>query len=114
MSGPMWAGVTTESAMALHLVTPCTEDPVSLAEAKDWLRIDPINSVEDDLIESLITRARERFEEVTQRSSLVQTYDYFLDATPGDCALLLPKAPLASVVSITAFSTTDATDTGGT
>lgn len=99
----------------VKLFTASTEEPVSRAELKAWLRLDELVIDEDDLIDGLVTRARQRFEEVTQRSCLVQTFDYFMDQSPAQtCPILLPKAPLVDVTSITGFQTSDATDTGGT
>ena len=99
----------------LKLVTASTEEPVTRTEAKLWLRLDEHQVDEDALIDSLIARARARFEEVTQRSCLVQTFDYVMDEAPDDgCPLSLPKAPLVSVTSITGYATTDDTDAGGT
>ena len=89
--------------MSLSLVTPSTEEPVTHEEIVLWLRLDEHNVTEDALIDSLLTRARQRWEEVSQRSALVQTFDYFLDDAPSDCALTLPKAPLVSVESISGF-----------
>jgi uncharacterized phiE125 gp8 family phage protein len=100
---------------ALKLVTESTEEPVTLPEAKLWLRIDEHEVSEDALISSLVTRARQRWEEVTQRSAMVNTFDYYLDEEPDSaCAISLPKAPLVGVTSIKGFSNTEATDSGGT
>lgn len=99
----------------VKLVTASTGEPVSRNEAKLWLRLDEHAVDEDPLIDSLIARARERFEEMTQRSCLVQTFDYYLREDPDDgYAITIPKAPLVSVTSIRGFSSTENTDTGGT
>jgi uncharacterized phiE125 gp8 family phage protein len=100
---------------ALKLVTASTQEPVTRDEMKTWLRADEHEIAEDGLIDSLITRARSRIEELANRSFLVQTFDYYLDEMPNDgCPIALPKAPLASVVSIKGFQSTELTDTGGT
>ena len=99
----------------LKLVTAATGEPVTRAEAKTWLRLDEHDVSEDALIDSLIIRARQRFEEMTQRACLIQTWDYYLDAMPDDLSPVdIPKAPLVSVTSIKGFSSTELTDTGGT
>lgn len=100
---------------ALKLVTASTEEPVTRTDAKLWLRLDEHQVDEDPLVDGLIARARQRWEEVTNRSALIQTFDYVMDDEPDQgCPVALPKAPLVSVVSITGYATTDATDTGGT
>lgn len=99
----------------LVLVTPATEEPVTRAEAKLWLRLDEHQVSEDALVDSLIARARQRFEEVSQRACLNQTFDYYLDAMPRDTEPIgLPKAPLVSVTSIKGFQSSEVSDTGGT
>lgn len=98
----------------VKLVTASTAEPVSRAEAKLWLRLDEHDVTEDPLIDALIKRARERFESVTNRSGLVQTFDYLLDCSLGDGAIQLPVAPLVGVTSITGFQTSDADDNAGT
>lgn len=97
------------------LVTASTAEPVSRTEAKLWLRLDEFAVDEDALIDSLISRARQRWEDVTNRAALVQTFDYVLDSQPDiSCAIGLPKAPLVSVTSIKGYALTENTDTGGT
>lgn len=100
---------------ALKLVTAATEEPVSLIDAKLWLRVDEHDVSEDSLITNLIAKARQRFEDVTQRACLIQTFDYVLDEMPQtDCPVTLPKAPLVSVTSIKAFQSSELDDSGGT
>lgn len=96
----------------LKLVTASTNEPVTLTEAKLWLRLDEHDVTEDPLITSLVTRARQRWEDVSQRAALVQTFDYAMDDTPR-YDVTLPKAPLVSVTSIKGYQTTDADDSGG-
>lgn len=99
----------------LTIATASTDEPVSLTEAKLWLRLDEHDPTEDALVTSLVTRVRRRFEDLAQRSCLVQTFDYMFDVAPTDTEpLTLPKAPLVSVVSLTAYQSSEATDTGGT
>lgn len=92
-----------------------TAEPITKTEAKLWLRLDEHVVDEDPLIEALIQKARQCWEERTNRSALHQTFDYYLDPAPTEaCPVSLPKAPLVSVSSIRGFATTDDTDTGGT
>ncbi len=105
----------------IKLVTASTQEPITRAEAKLWLRVDEFEVLEDALIDGLITKARTRFEEVSQRSCMVQTFDYYLEklptaygAFPEGYSIDIPKAPLVSVTSIKGYQTTDADDAGGT
>jgi uncharacterized phiE125 gp8 family phage protein len=99
--------------MPLQLVTPPSEEPVSLAEAKLHLRVD----VDDDdaLIGALITAARQAAETQTGRQLTTARWKLVLDALPGPSlmgvpagasfslpahAVLLAKCPVQSVVAI--------------
>jgi uncharacterized phiE125 gp8 family phage protein len=63
--------------MALALVTDATEEPVSLDELKDHLRLD----IDDDdaYLAGCVTAARQWVEGQTKRNILVKTWDYSID-----------------------------------
>lgn len=99
----------------VKLVTASTGEPVTLTEAKLWLRIDEHDIADDPIVTALVTRARERWEQVKHRSCLVQTFDYYVDEPIDDGhAVSLPTSPLVSVTSIRGFQTSEASDSGGT
>lgn len=100
------------------LIAPPASEPVSLAEAKSWLRVDA--SDEDEAIASLIAAARAMVEAATRRVLVTQTWRLVLDAWPangsdGAWSLLttrprvlprevaLPLAPAASVSSVSVY-----------
>jgi uncharacterized phiE125 gp8 family phage protein len=85
--------------MALHLITPPTVEPVTLAEAKVALRVE--DSLRDALITGLIEAAREHAEHHTGLAFVNQTWELRLDAfpAPGD-DIVLGKGPVASITSI--------------
>ena len=99
--------------MPLQLVTPPTQEPVSLIDAKLHLRVD--FDEDDTLIASLISAARQAAETLTGRQFTTARWKQVLDCFPGPSlmgvpagqafslpghAILLPKCPLQSVVSI--------------
>jgi len=99
--------------MPLQLVTPPAGEPVSLAEAKQHLRMD--GGDDDLLIGSLITAARQAAETKTGRQLITARWKLVLDAFPEPSlmqsatgasfslpghAILLAKCPVQSVVSI--------------
>lgn len=101
----------------IKLITASTVEPVSRSEAKAWLRVEDSTSytAEDDLIDAIVSRARQRWEEVTKRSALIQAFDLYPDEELVDgCPVTIPKAPLVSVTAIRGFADTEPTDTGGT
>lgn len=99
--------------MTLQLVTPPAEEPVTLSEAKLHLRADFDD--DNDLINMLIEAARVAVETITLRQLVTARWRMVLDSFPGpsmmgvpfgqpfslpDHAILIPKAPIANVVSI--------------
>lgn len=84
------------------LAGPATE-PVSLVEAKAFLRVD--DSAEDNLIATLITAARIHVESVTGRALIEQSWRVVLDDWPVDRIVKLPVAPLMALTAITAYDT---------
>jgi hypothetical protein len=61
----------------LVITTEPTSEPITLAEAKSYLRVD--SSGDDALITALIVSARKLCEEHTQRAFISQTLTLFLD-----------------------------------
>lgn len=101
--------------MRVAIVTPPAAEPVTLAEAKTHARID----IDDDdaLVSSLITAAREKCEAEIGQAFINTTFDLFLDNWPHDDLmrlkreLVLPRAPIVSVTSITYYDTSNALQT---
>ena len=89
--------------MALKLITPPASEPVSLDEAKAYLRID--TSDEDAIISGLITVAREYCESFQNRAYLTQTWELSFDDFP-DMPIRLPRPPLVSVESVKVIDST--------
>lgn len=99
--------------MPLQLLTPPSVEPVTLDEAKAWLRVD--TAYDDLLILGLVTAARIYAEEKTHRSLITQTWKLVLDSFPGPSlmgvpygkafslpghAIQLERPPVVSVTSI--------------
>lgn len=85
----------------LSLVTSEDEvtEPLELPEVKVHLRIDDDELAEDTLLQSLITAARELFEEETGRQVVRQTWEMTLDGFPPR-RIEIPRPPLHKVESI--------------
>ena len=84
--------------MAILIVEPPIEEPITLDEAKLHCRVD----VDDDdtLITGLISAARAYAEAIEWRAYLTQTIELHLDAWPSGNQIELPRPPLQSVTSI--------------
>lgn len=86
--------------MTSYLLAGPAQEPVSLAEAKAFLRVE--DSAEDGLITSLIGAARLHVEGVTGQALLEQSWRVVLDAWPADRQVRLPVVPFAGITGITA------------
>ena len=92
--------------MGRVLVTAPSVEPLSLTEAKAFLRV----TFDDDdaLIAKLVAGARARAEERQGRAYLTQTWDLYLDAFPGsEEAIEIPLPPLLSITSVTYTTSAD-------
>lgn len=87
--------------MTSYLLAGPAEEPVSLAEAKAFLKVD--DTAEDGLIETLIGAARLHIEGVTGRALLAQSWRVVLDDWPESRVVKLPVTPFISVTQIAAY-----------
>jgi uncharacterized phiE125 gp8 family phage protein len=87
--------------MTSYLLAGPAEEPVSLAEAKGFLKVD--DTAEDGLITTLIGAARLHVEGVTGRALLAQSWRVVLDGWPESRQVRLPVTPLMAVTEINAY-----------
>lgn len=109
----------------LTITTDASDEPLSLQETKDYLRLD--SQTDDTIVRSFLINARQFVEEYLGRSLITKTYKYSMDyveeldiplwegtkvgpdMTIRRRYVTLPRPPLIAVTSITAF---DDSDTG--
>ncbi len=91
--------------MRLSVITPSTVEPLTLAEAKDHLRVN--FTKEDGLISRLIKGSREAFQRDTPRQLLTGTLKGFLDSFPprARIPIEIAKPPLVSVDAVSYVDT---------
>jgi uncharacterized phiE125 gp8 family phage protein len=108
------------NAPRLVLVTAPAAEPVTLVEAKLWLKVD--DSADDALLTELIKSARRVFEEITGRSLIDTVWRAEWDHLPRDGSyagaplsriLELPRAPLKATSPV-AWVKYSADDSSGT
>lgn len=88
-----------------------SQEPVSLAEVRQHLRIDADDTSQDVVMQALIAAARDHVEQVTRSALGVQTWQWIANGFPDEDTLALGKPPLTSVTSITYVDTNGATQT---
>jgi uncharacterized phiE125 gp8 family phage protein len=92
--------------MSAILLTAPALEPVSLDEAKAYLRVE--HSDDDDVIAALIAGSRIHVEAQTRRALITQSWRICADAWPEDGRLPVRPAPLQSIAAARVY------DTGGT
>lgn len=83
--------------MGLKVITAPTVEPVTLTEAKLHSRVD--GSDDDDLIEMMISSARQHAEQITERALAPTTFCLYLDAFPED-GIRIPRPPVTAITSV--------------
>lgn len=90
--------------MAYSIVTAAASEPITLSEAKNFLRVD--TTADDDLITALISAAREMCEQYTRRILVTTTIDEYFDGFPDNVRpvdrdiIYLSRGPVQSVTSV--------------
>ncbi len=87
--------------MTAVLVAPPASEPVSLDEARAFLRLD--TDAEDVLVASLVTAARAHVEGLTGRALITQGWRICREGWPRAGVMRLAPAPIVSVDAVTVF-----------
>lgn len=90
-------------------LTPPAIEPVSLSEAKDFLRI--LANDEDELLGTLITAARLMIEAASGRLLIEQGWRIVLDAWPQGGEMRLPLSPARSLTAARVYPASGAAET---
>lgn len=87
--------------MTLVVVTPPALEPVTVAEAADWCRIDAAELLANTAVLTLLVQAmREYAENLTGRAFVQRTLQLNLDSWPECGIFVLPSPPLIAVASV--------------
>jgi uncharacterized phiE125 gp8 family phage protein len=95
--------------MTVRVITPPSVEPVSLAQAKQWCRIDDDITDQDAVITILIQGMREYAENLTGRAFVQRTLELTLPCFPA--VIELPRPPLISVTHIKYYDLSGALQT---
>lgn len=91
--------------MTSILLTGPAVEPITLDEAKAYLRVD--STAEDGLIQSLITAARLHTETLTGRALITQSWRLVLDDWPLGNVLIIPLGSLQQVTELRVYEDED-------
>ena len=83
--------------MSSILLTPPAVEPVTLAVAKAFLRVE--HDDDDDVIATLIAAARSQIEAQARRALITQTWQLIRDSWPPDGRLKALPSPLGAVLA---------------
>lgn len=87
--------------MSITLLVAPANEPLSVADAKTFLRVE--HGDDDAVIASLIAAARAQVEALTRRALILQSWRLVLDRWPSDGRIRLRMAPLRSVIAARVF-----------
>lgn len=93
----MRAAIEEKPTMPSILLTAPAVEPLSLAEAKAFLRVE--HNDDDDVIGALIASARIHVEAQTRRALITQSWRLTCDAWPADGRLAVRPAPLIALTA---------------
>lgn len=87
--------------MRAQCLAPPAIEPVSLAELRDWLRVDAAS--EDAILANLIATARLALEGCTRRGFIQQVWRFTYHTSSLDGLLRLPLGPLRGVLALRCY-----------
>jgi uncharacterized phiE125 gp8 family phage protein len=93
--------------MSSILLTGPAVEPLTLAEAKEFLRVETAD--DDDVITALIAGARVHIEAQTRRALITQSWRLVRDGWPPDGRIVVQPAPLRGVTAARTYDEENAT-----
>jgi uncharacterized phiE125 gp8 family phage protein len=87
--------------MPAILLAPPVSEPLPLADAKQYLRVE--HADDDALIAALIVAARQAVERATRRVLVTQTWRIVLDRWPASGRIVAPVNPLSTLEAARVF-----------
>lgn len=87
--------------MTYALITPPAAEALTLTETRAHLRLDTPD--EDDLVQRLITVAREHLERSTGLCLMTQGWRLYLDSISEDAVIPIARGPVQAIESLTVY-----------
>lgn len=95
--------------MSAYLLTAPVAEPLSLVDAKNFLRVE--HDADDAIIAALVSAARNHVEALTRSALIAQTWRLVLDWWPEDGRIKPRIGPLRSLVAARVFNAANASST---
>lgn len=99
---PLTNQKTFPSTIGIELVSPPAEPAVTLAQQKNFSRVD--GSIDDAQLERQITMATEIVENLVAVNLITRTYIYSFDGFVGMDEITLPYTPVSAVDEVASFA----------
>ena len=97
--------------MSLTVSSAPSVEPISTAEAKEYLRIDTSDTSQDNVIALLIAGVRQRFEDYLRRALITQTLSYEMSGDDLRQYIEIPRPPVQSITSLTTYDEASGSET---
>lgn len=97
--------------MSLTVTSAPSVEPISTAEAKEYLRIDTSDTSQDNILAIEIKAVRQRFEEYLQRTLITTTLSYEMNAHDMRNPIEIPRPPVQSITSLTTYDEASGSET---
>ena len=89
--------------MTLTVTVAPASEPISTAEAKEWLRVDTADTSQDNVLAILITGIRKRVENALNRTLINTTYSLELNSDEMLGTIEIQRGPASSITSLTTY-----------
>lgn len=97
--------------MSLSVTSAPSVEPISTAEAKEWLRVDSADTSQDNVIAILIKGVRQKVEDYLRRALITQTFSFEMSGDDMRSYIEIPRPPVQSITSLTTYDEASGSET---
>ena len=97
--------------MSLSVTSAPSVEPISTAEAKEWLRVDSADTSQDNVIAILIKGVRQKVEDYLRRALITQTISFEMSGDDMRAYIEVPRPPVQSITSLTTYDEASGSET---
>jgi len=97
--------------MSLSVTSAPSVEPISTAEAKEWLRVDSADTSQDNVIAILIKGVRQKVEDYLRRALITQTFSFEMSGDDMRAYIEVPRPPVQSITSLTTYDEASGSET---